>query len=225
MTQSQKGTEHEHSARHEERANRWSKTPDDWRIPELEDDWPLLQADLEAAQSTPFTPKRRESTKPYHAGFSFQEAMCLARTGGTTPLARFIRDPEGRKHIGEREWKHLAAFVHSLWRQPKRPRGRPMSLGIWTLTSDQSQEGDSYAAQMFLVRKIIDAERAAAELVARRKAAWRGTHNRTRVPKAESDRMIREAIEEVAAQRNVPKDKVLADNVWNALKTGRYSAQ
>jgi hypothetical protein len=166
--------------------------------PDLEDDW--LLADLEAAQATPFTSESRESTKSHYAGFSFQ-------------FARFVRDPEGRKHIREREWKQVAALLHSLWRMPKRPRGRPTLTNVWTVTcSDQSQKGEAW--------ELIKAERAAAELVARRKAAWRATHNRTRVPKAETDRIIREAIEEVAADRNVPKGKILADNVRNALKTG-----
>jgi hypothetical protein len=120
---------------------------------------------------------------------------------------------DGRNGMGEREWKHVAAFLHSLWRKPKRTRGRPMSVA-W-VPNDSEQRA-------FL---ILQAEGSAAQLVAQDKAAWRARHNRTRVREAETARMVDKAIEVVAAQSNVPKLKILARNVRNSLKSGRYSAQ
>jgi hypothetical protein len=62
-------------------------------------------------------------------------------------------------------------------------------------------------------------------MVASRKQAWRAAHHRKRVPKKEIDAMIEAAIDKIAAERNVPKRKILVDNIRNILKSGRVSTQ
>ena len=91
---------------------------ENWIIPEDDDDWQAARQSLNAALATPFTSKSRENTKPHHSKYSFLEAMFLAVDGGTTPLARFIRDRWGRKLLSEQDWQYLAVFIRSLWKSP-----------------------------------------------------------------------------------------------------------
>jgi hypothetical protein len=60
------------------------------------------------------------------------------------------------------------------------------------------------------------AARAAARRVAVKQKAWRKQHGRKRVPHAQTKRMIREVIKEMAAEHNVSIDDVLRE-----LQTGR----
>lgn len=173
---------------------------ENWKITEDDDDWQAAREDLNAALATPFTSKSRESTKPHHSKYSFLEAMLLAVDGGTTPLARFIRDRRGREFLSEQDWQYLAVFIRSLWKPPQQGRGRPKQGA----TSDGS-----------------NAENYAASLVAVWQAAWRVQHKRQRVPSNETNKMIVRAIEEVAAELKVPVHKIKLGNVRNLLKSGR----
>lgn len=173
---------------------------ENWKIPEDDDDWQAAREDLNAALATPFTSKSRESTKPHHSKYSFLEAMLLAVDGGTTPLARFIRDRKGRELLSEQDWQYLAVFIRSLWKPPQQGRGRPKQGA----TSDGS-----------------NAENYAASLVAVWQAAWRVQHKRQRVPGNKTNTMIAQAIKKVAADLEMPADKIKLDNVRDLLKSGR----
>jgi hypothetical protein len=176
---------------------------ENWVMPEDDDDWQAAREHLNAALATPFTSKSRESTKPHHSRFSFLEAMLLAVDGGTTPLARFIRDRRGRELLSEQDWQYLAVFIRSLWKPPQQRRGRPKHGAA----SDGS-----------------NAENYAAYLVAMSQAAWRAQNEQKRVPGNETNTMIAQAIKKVAADLEVPADKIKPDNIRNLLKSGRILA-
>lgn len=164
-----------------------------------DDVWQELAEELSAALDPVFV-SDSESTKPHHADFSFLEALALAVDGGTAPLARFIRDPQGRECLSDRDWQFLAVFIRSLWRPPKRRHGRPKG----GLASDGS-----------------NVESSAASLVALSQAGWRTQHRRQRVPSDETNKMIDQAIAKVAADFEVPKHKIKPYNIRNLLKSGR----
>ena len=82
------------------------------------DGWEVLAKELNAALDCVFV-SESESTKPHYSGYSFLEALALAASGGTAPLARFVRDRQGRNILSDRHWQYLAVFIYSLWNATK----------------------------------------------------------------------------------------------------------
>ena len=56
-------------------------------------------------------------------------------------------------------------------------------------------------------------------------AAWRALNKRKRVPGKETNMMIARAIKKVAADLQLPADKIKSDNIRNLLKSGRIPSQ
>jgi hypothetical protein len=118
-------------------------------------------------------------------------------TKQTGPLKEYLASS---KPLTQDNRRLLVGYLNLLER--KRPRGRPPQM------PDQ-------------VRRIRQAERSAAQLVAREQKAWREQHGRKHVPRAVTDEMIAKEIKLVAVVFNVPADRLSADNVRRELQTGR----
>jgi len=166
------------------------------------DEWKVLAKELNAALDCVFV-SESESAKPHYSGYSFLEALALAASGGTAPLARFVRDRQGRNMLSDRHWQYLAVFIYSLWRPPKHRRGRPKRG-----PASEGSNAESYAAS----------------LVARSQVRWRAQHGRQRVPNDVTNELITRAIAKVAADLEVPERRIRAGNVRNFLKSGRNLA-
>jgi len=97
--------------------------PDAWKIPFAEDDLSehrKLQIELRNV----FTSESMEASEPYHAGYTFREALYLAIEGGTAPLARWVFDPRARAKLTDRDWKYVAVAIRLLQKPYAAPRGR-----------------------------------------------------------------------------------------------------
>ena len=167
------------------------KPPDDWAIPLMEGDelqsWKELVERLRVELREVFAAKSTEATRPHSAGYSFREALALAVEGGTIPLAYWIRDRH--EQLTAQDWSFVAMAVWALQQPPpKQKPGRPFNL---------------------ISTNVEKAEKRVITEVRRQRKAWcaknpdQSGKSRQRVPRDETEKIIKRVIAQEAATSGV----------------------